>query len=143
VSTEEERFWVYVDKSPLTGCWRWMGYTQPDGYGRFRSAAGRTVSAHRFAYEMLVGPIPEGLTIDHLCRIRPCVNPAHLEPVTHRENVLRGETVTAANAAKTHCAQGHAYDEANTYTDAKGSRHCRSCNRECQRIRRTATKARP
>jgi len=84
--------------------------------------------AHRFGYELLVGPIPTGLTLDHLCRVRTCVNPAHLEPVSIGENVLRGDTRPAANLKKTHCPRGHAYDAANTYIARGGERHCRTCN---------------
>lgn len=91
-----ERFWSYVDRSKTEdGCWLWNGHRESNGYGRFRHD-GRRSGAHRFAYEAEVGPIPDGLTIDHLCRVRHCVNPAHLEAVTSRENTrrrddLRGE----------------------------------------------------
>ena len=95
------------------------------GYGRFWSN-GRGVYAHRYAYEHFVAPIPKGLTIDHLCRNRACVNPAHLEVVTMRVNVLRGETFAAENAAKTHCVHGHEFTQKNTYY-AKQGRVCRSC----------------
>src|SRR6266496_2265386 len=88
------RFWAKVDRSGGSrACWLWTGKTGRDGYGRIglggRGALVR-VRAHRFAYELLIGPIPDGLQIDHLCRVRHCVNPAHLEPVTQRENILRG-----------------------------------------------------
>lgn len=97
----EERFWEKVDTSagPL-GCWPWTASGSRDGYGQF-SADGRGVRAHRFAYELLVGPIPEGLQLDHLCRNPGCVNPAHLEPVTGWENTMRGNTPAAINAATT------------------------------------------
>jgi hypothetical protein len=85
--------------------------------------------AYRITYETLVGPVPNGLELDHLCRVRACVNPGHLEPVTHRVNTLRGETVAARNARATHCPAGHPYDEVNTYADRLGRRSCRECCR--------------
>jgi hypothetical protein len=90
------------------------------------------VQAHRFAYELLVGPIPEGLELDHLCRNHACVNPAHLEPVIHVENIRRGDTDAQGrcNRDKTHCPAGHPLDEANTYHNPHGWRACRTCNRE-------------
>ena len=88
---------------------------------------------HRAIYEKFVGPIPDGLTIDHLCRNRLCVNPAHLEPVTLAANVLRGESLPAKNARKTHCPKGHPYDETNTHITKQGWRICKACNRERQR----------
>ena len=119
------------------GCWRWQGRTMPhEGYGVLSTREdGKTHThlAHRVAYETFVGPISDGLQLDHLCRVRDCVNPAHLEPVTPRENVMRSPIAQAAlNAAKTHCPQGHPYDEANTYRTPRG-RVCRACAREQQR----------
>jgi hypothetical protein len=92
-------------------------------------ADGSQPGAHRAFYEHHVGTIPDGLTIDHLCKVRRCVNPDHLEPVTRGVNVLRGDTITAANVRKTHCPRGHAYDEENTYTSKRGMRHCKACQR--------------
>lgn len=106
------------------GCWEWTASRFRNGYGQ----GNRTV-AHRVVYELLVGPVPEGLDLDHLCRNRGCVNPGHLEPVTRRENLRRGETLPAANAIKTHCNTGHEFSEENTYVDALGKRHCRACRR--------------
>jgi hypothetical protein len=90
---------------------------------------GKQYGAHRVSYEFFREPIPEGLAIDHLCRVKNCVNPWHLEPVTMRENVLRGDTIPARHANLTHCPRGHAYDEANTRVH-KGKRYCRACQRE-------------
>ena len=112
----------------VSGCWEWQGAITPDGYGR-QSYRGRARRAHRVAYELIVGEIPAGLVLDHLCRNRSCVNPAHLEPVTDRINLLRGIGPTADRASRTHCPQGHAYDLENTYVDRRGSRHCRACGR--------------
>jgi hypothetical protein len=112
-----------------------------DGYGRFW-VDGRYVRAHRFAYELVVGPIAEGLQLDHVkargCEYRHCVNPAHLEPVTQQENIRRGDAcrVAAARMAdKTHCPQGHPFDEVNTYHDRRGWRGCRACRRASGRRR--------
>lgn len=114
-----------------TGCWNWNGVT-PRGYG-YIMRDGVRHQAHRYMYERAVGPVPEGLQLDHLCRNRSCVNPAHLEPVTCRENLMRGDTLAAQNAAKTHCAHGHPLSGENLYIEPKGSRVCRTCSRESAR----------
>jgi hypothetical protein len=118
------------------GCWLWTGYRNPEpkNYGRIR-VYGRLWTTHRLAYEVLVGPIPEGLTLDHLCRRPPCINPAHLEPVTVQENIARG-TQGWNMRIKTHCPRGHPYDEVNTWRDKRGIRYCRACAREKARERR-------
>lgn len=105
------------------------------GYG-YITIAGRGRLAHRAAYELLVGPIPDGLTLDHLCRRPACVNPEHLEPVTQRENNLRAPNqLTAINLAKTHCPRGHPYDEVNTYHMPNGGRDCKVCTNRRSRER--------
>lgn len=116
------------------GCWLWIGTITTAGYGHFKMNK-RLYLAHRMIYEHLVGPIPDGLTLDHLCRVRHCVNPAHLEPVTYRENVLRGIGRSAENARKTSCPAGHEYTPENTYRWRNKSRECRACHRERERRR--------
>lgn len=114
------------------GCWNWTAYKTPKGYGmvQFR---GMTWRAHRAVYTLFRGEIPNGLTLDHLCRNPGCVNPAHLEPVTMRENVLRGIGLAAANARQTNCKAGHPLDGANVYLrrrpDGRRRRDCLSCRR--------------
>lgn len=132
---EVERFWRRVRKTRT--CWIWTGGLTGAGYGIVscepRKPNGRLTSkgAHRYAYELLVGPIPEGLVLDHLCRVPACVNPSHLEPVTPGENARRGVSPIPANALKTECAQGHPFDEDNTRIDPKtGHRSCWTCRRE-------------
>jgi len=108
----------------VDGCWLWTGYINPNGYAMF----GRRW-AHRVAYEFFVGPIPEGLELDHLCRVPACVNPAHLEAVTHRENMRRAPATN-----RTVCPGGHPYDESNTHITKAGKRHCRACDRDRHRV---------
>lgn len=118
----------------MDACTIWEGRIDRHGYGRLGAHL-----AHRVTYEREVGPIPDGMELDHLCRVRACVNPSHLEPVTKRENQIRGVGFVAINAAKTHCASGHAFDVANTYVKPNGRRQCRACNRgQAQRYRRAA-----
>ena len=128
-----ERFLAKIVAPSVDDCWHWTAYTNEKGYGQFH-VDGRLVKAHRWSYEHFVGPIPEGLQIDHLCRVRNCVNPHHLEPVTGRENVLRGESPGAINAVKTHCPQGHPYDAENTYR-WRGKRRCRTCRAQARAYR--------
>lgn len=130
----EVRFWEKVDKSGE--CWLWTGYVDNTGYGRFGVSAGVIPTAHRWAWEQEHGPVPEGLQLDHLCRVRRCVRPSHLEPVTQRENLLRGEGPAAKAARATECPHGHPYDEANTAYNNRGHRYCRECSRINQRVKR-------
>ena len=143
----EDRFWAKTNRDgptpahrpDLGPCWLWTAAQVGNGYGQF-NPHGRLVLAHRFAYELLIGPIPDGLQLDHLCRVRRCVRPSHLEPVTQQVNILRGlapEANGARQRAKTHCPQGHAYDAENTYI-YKGERECRACGR----VRNQAWRAR-
>lgn len=107
------------------GCWLWTGWISPTGYGSLKVRK-KNVYAHRLAYELAHGPIPAGYQIDHLCRVRNCVNPSHLEAVTQRENLLRGDTIVAKHWKKTHCIHGHEFTAENTYTYS-GGRVCRAC----------------
>lgn len=120
------RFWpnVRVDDS---GCWLWAPAAPNGTYGRFR-ALGRRVGAHRVAYTALKGPIPDGLELDHLCRRPPCVNPAHLEPTTHRENVLRGVAPAALVHKSTTCGRGHPKSKRTTQVKPDGTLRCRRCH---------------
>lgn len=118
-----------------TGCWNWTGYINRDGYG-VGSLKRKSGAAHRLVFAFHKGPIPEGLTLDHLCRNRRCVNPDHLEPVSIRENLLRGDTFQARNAAKTHCIHGHPLSGNNLYIHpGRGVRDCRICRRLANRSR--------
>jgi hypothetical protein len=105
-----------------SGCWLWVGSNAPQGYGQSRQKA-----AHRLVYERLIEPIPEDLELDHLCRTPICVNPLHLEPVTHQENMRRMGRVRSAKI--THCQRGHAFTPENTQTKVNGTRECRTCRR--------------
>ncbi len=117
------RFWDKVAKT--NSCWLWDGtIDRRSGYGRFQ-LDGRAIYAHRFSYELLGHVVPDGLFLDHLCRVRNCVNPAHLEPVTPRENVRRG----ARGILLTHCPNGHPYSGDNLRLH-KGRRYCVACNKE-------------
>jgi hypothetical protein len=126
VKAEWDRFWEKVE---IADCWTWQACLVGGGYGWFARKGDGSKLAHRWTWETLVGPIPDGLDLDHLCRNRACVNPDHLEPVTRRENLLRGATRTAAAAAATHCPANHPYDEANTGYQNGGDRYCRVCKR--------------
>ncbi len=119
-----ERFYERHEPEPMSGCWIWTGLRHKQGYGRLYVRGMQL--AHRLAYEHFVGAIPDDKEIDHTCRNTSCVNPAHLEPVPHHTNLMRGESFSAVNAKKTHCRQGHAYD----LFYSNGKRWCSVCKRE-------------
>lgn len=126
------RFHEYYVPEPNTGCYLWLGAINSDGHGNFTRMSPRkhSVAAHRMAWELANGPIPPGLVIDHLCRVRPCVNPSHLRAVTSRENTLCGIGPAAMCAKRTHCPHGHPYDINNTYrhkANGRVARRCRTC----------------
>lgn len=135
---ERQRYEV-VDLGYETPCWRWLLSRCAGGYGQVSIRVGgrrgvqQSCRAHRLYYERVHGPVPTNLQLDHLCRVRACVNPAHLEPVTHAENIRRGEGPPAHAAKQTHCQYGHAFDEVNTYRDRRGNRACRRCRARHQR----------
>ena len=137
-----DRFWAKVSPDTETGCWRWTAAIV-NGYGRFNPRGQGTWLAHRAAYIALVGPVPGGLPLDHLCRNRACVNPAHLEPVTNAENILRGEGYSAINARVTHCPKGHPLFGDNLWVRKRtwgDQRECRQCHRN--RVRRSQLRRR-
>lgn len=135
----ERRFFAKVRFTDT--CWQWTARLDKDGYGSFWIGGhfGTNVRAHRWTYEYLVGAIPDGLQIDHLCRNRACVNPFHMEPVSPRLNTLRGDGAASANAAKTSCKRGHPLAGENLYLVTRKSgrkeRHCRTCRRDNIRAR--------
>ena len=115
-------------------CWVWTGKVDKTGYGSFGMREGtksRTRSAHKILYEVLVGEIPTGMQLDHLCKVTLCVNPEHLEIVTPRENIMRSNGLAAVNAQKTHCSNGHEFTEDNIYVPPKrlNRRYCRKCQK--------------
>ncbi len=126
------RFWDKIEIQE-SGCWEWQAQVKDTGYGIFYDGK-HQVRAHRYAYEHFNNvSVPEGLEIDHLCRNRKCVNPEHMEIVTHQENVVRGiagQWFREKQIAKTHCPQGHPYDEENTYHRPDGGRDCKQCMRK-------------
>ncbi len=128
--TPMERFMRKVNKLD-NGCWQWTRRLDKKGYGRFSFGPGDRTTSNRAAYILFKGPIPDDLDTDHICRNPTCVNPEHLEAVSHRENILRGEAPQAINARKTHCWRGHDLSLAYTRKDRIG----RECG-ECRKIRR-------
>lgn len=122
------RFWSKVSGGDFTECWLWTASLNDSGYGQF-AVDGRPLRAHRVAYELMIAPIPDGLQLDHLCRVRACVNPWHLEPVTNEVNTERGEFRSTRPLTKTHCRHGHEFTDDNTRIDPQGYRRCRTCER--------------
>lgn len=120
--------WIWRRVKKTDTCWVWTGRTTTR-YGTIQ-VEGHRHHVHRVIYEVLIGPIPNGLVLDHLCRHRLCVRPAHLQPVTDQVNILRGDGITAQEARRQYCPHGHAYDLLNTRFDKKGARHCRMCERK-------------
>lgn len=147
--TPEERFWAKVDRRGPDECWLWTaGVNGP--YGRFLWSRGSAFYAHRVAYTLLVGQVPIDLDLDHLCREPLCCNPAHMEPVTHAENIRRGAGIGAVlwngkhpNALKTHCKRGHSLtDPENVRSYVSGIRQCRACINMRARRQRARARAR-
>jgi hypothetical protein len=144
-----DNFVKRVEIDHESGCWNWMGSKNGNTeYGKFSYRVGGQTfhpTAHRFCWETFVGPIPEGLEIDHLCGNKLCVNPDHLEPVTHAENCRRRNTskhIGEFHRAKTHCPHGHPYSGENLYVNPQGKRECRICKRARTRAARNARNAR-
>lgn len=138
--TDRERFWSRVDRT--APCWNWTS-TMSNGYGVFTITYApndhRQLMAHRVAYTWLVRDIPNGLVIDHICRNTTCVNPDHLEVVTHVENTMRGLSPFARKARMTHCSNGHEFSADNTYLRPNGTRACSACRLQRERSARLAT----
>lgn len=126
VATLPWRMAAKIVPDEATGCWNWTGTKSDSGYGRV-SIDGRAHQAHRIAYEILRAQIPDGMQIDHLCRNRACLNPDHMEPVTQRENIMRGESVSARNARRNHCNRGHEYVQGSFIMERSKSGLMRRC----------------
>lgn len=125
-----ERFEAKIEPEPMSGCWLWTGGILPNGYGYFHPKHATSRNTHRLAWELANGSIPRNLTIDHKCRVKRCVNPAHLRLLTSRDNTLACEYAPATiNANKTHCIHGHAFSGRNLRYGTKGERKCRACAR--------------
>lgn len=137
IDSARTRMWAKVDKTPT--CWLWQGRTNSNGYG-YIYIANQRYGVHRLSYAWSVGPIPDGLVIDHLCNVRGCVRPDHLRVTTQAENVLAEHSSTLARlrGEQVACIHGHAFTDANTYRRKNGTRACRTCLRERQRVKRPA-----
>jgi len=127
-----DRFESKYIPEPNSGCWIWTGSTSR-GYGYFTDS--KVKLAHRVSYQWFVGPIPTGLVVDHLCNVSYCVNPKHLQAITQRENVIKGQGLAAKQFRQTHCIRGHAFDSVNTYVNPEGRRQCKLCRRAIDRKR--------
>lgn len=140
-----ERFWSKVLKGSADECWPYTGSITNSGYGEFTTGRGKCHLAHRFAYEAAIGPIPDGLTIDHVktrgCNRKDCVNPNHLEAVTMAENLRRSNAASAINSRKTACPRGHAYDGVRVRRSGLKQRTCSICHNESRRNKRAEGKA--
>jgi hypothetical protein len=123
----EKKLAKFAFPEPNSGCWLWGGALNRDGYGTIYVQGSKRKLAHRIIFESMRRPVPEGMHLDHLCRNRLCVNPDHLEIVSPRTNVLRGQGLTAVNARKTHCVQGHALTADNVWLDKRKSHTARKC----------------
>lgn len=132
--------YVIEDRGFATPCWVWQRFKNHGGYGmkHVGGRAGRAMLAHRWFFEAKCGPIPPEMVIDHLCRVRACVNPDHLEVVTRKENILRGEGRGAKAARRGSCLRGHPLEGENVYIHPNGSRRCRACRRAWDEARRAA-----
>jgi len=129
ISPEDlERFYSKIKFNEDTWCWDWIGTTLQRGYGHFKLKR-KNWRPHRLSFAIHKGDLIKGLELDHLCRNRSCCNPEHLKQGTHKVNVLRGESVSAINAKKTHCKRGHEFAEENTYVYPNGGRSCRICQK--------------
>ena len=126
-----ESFWNRVDADG--DCWLWQGYIGPKGYGQFGLTHRSKEYAHRMAWILLVGAIPQDKEIDHLCRVRHCVNPDHMQAVTGRTNKLRGYSFSGQQARQTECRHGHPFTRENTYIETNGQRHCKTCDADRHR----------
>lgn len=133
-TTIGKRLLSHIIVNPVTRCWEWQSDIDANGYGRV-TVEGKTAYAHRVSYTTWAGPIPPGLVVDHVCRVRHCINPAHLEAVTNTVNTLRGTSPIAKNARKTHCPQGHPYTGSNLRVN-RNRRYCVACQNERNRQRR-------
>lgn len=132
MNKDKEKLFKSISICQETGCWNWIGHIEKNGYGRF-CYKGKSKWAHRCAYQIIVGEIPSGLELDHLCKNTRCVNPNHLEPVSHRENMKRAGFVLAKlHKAKTHCPQGHPYSGVNLVV-WNNQRFCRICQTKYKR----------
>lgn len=126
---QDQRFMAKVSIDSNTGCWNWTGSTNWGGYARI-TRGNKSQSAHRYAYMFIHGPVSSSLDLDHLCRNRRCVNPHHLDPVTRKENLYRGKTLTASRAAQTHCKRGHELKGSNLELLRNGTRRCKACKNQ-------------